>query len=100
MEFKLIIVFVIGFSAGGLLIWFLKRKQIESVLDTREQLQTAFGDLSNQALIDNQKNFLDLAEDKFSTILGKSDDQLSKKKELIDLTLKTTIYCYIYATLS
>ena len=88
MEFKLIIVFVIGFSAGGLLIWFLKRKQIESVLDTREQLQTAFGDLSNQALIDNQKNFLDLAEDKFSTILGKSDDQLSKKKELIDLTLK------------
>ena len=31
-----------------------KRKQIESVLNTQEQLQTAFGDLSNQAL-DNQK---------------------------------------------
>ena len=88
MELSLIIIFIIGFIAGGSLIWFLKNKEVDSILNTQDQLRAAFGDLSNQALIDNQKIFLDLAEDKFSTILGKSDDQLSKKKELIDLTLK------------
>ena len=88
MDLSLIIIFIIGFLAGGSLIWFLKKKELDSILNTQDQLRASFGDLSNQALIDNQKKFLDLAEDKFSMILGKSDDQLSKKKELIDLTLK------------
>jgi len=79
---------VIGFALGGAAVWVLRQKEVDSVKDSQDQLKLAFGDLSNEALVENQKKFLELAEDKFSVLLGKSDEQLGKKKELIDSTLK------------
>ena len=83
-----IILFITGFSLGGGLIWFLRQKELDAVKQNQDELRKAFGDLSNQALVDSQKKFLELAEDKFSVLLEGSDDQLNKKKELIDSTLK------------
>ena len=88
MELSGILLFIIGFVLGGAAVWFLRQKEVESIKKSQEQVKTAFGDLSKEALIDNQKKFLELAEDKFSSLLGKSDEQLGKKKELIDSTLK------------
>jgi|TARA_B100000959_G_C14959893_1_gene615339 DNA recombination protein RmuC len=88
MELTGIILFVIGFVLGGITIWSIRQREIDSVRKNQDQLRDVFGDLSNEALVQSQKKFLELAEDKFSSILGKSDDQLSKKKELIDTTLK------------
>ena len=88
MELTGILLFVIGFALGGAAVWVLRQKEVDSVKDSQDQLKLAFGDLSNEALIENQKKFLELAEDKFSVLLGKSDEQLGKKKELIDSTLK------------
>jgi DNA recombination protein RmuC len=88
MELTGILLFVIGFALGGGAVWILRQKEVDSVKDSQDQLKLAFGDLSNEALIENQKKFLELAEDKFSVLLGKSDEQLGKKKELIDSTLK------------
>ena len=88
MEYGGIILFIIGFLLGGAIIWFIRQKELDAINKSQGQLKDVFGDLSNEALIQSQKKFLELAEDKFSSILGKSDDQLSKKKELIDTTLK------------
>ena len=88
MELSGILLFIIGFVLGGAAVWFLRQKEVESIKKSQEQVRNAFGDLSNEALIENQKKFLELAEDKFSSLLGKSDEQLGKKKELIDSTLK------------
>ncbi len=88
MEFSAFIIFLIGFIIGGGIIWYLRQREFDSLKHGREQLKNIFGDLTNEALIVNQKQFLELAEDKFSTLLGKSDEQLGKKKELIDFTLK------------
>ena len=88
MEYGGIILFIIGFLLGGAIIWFIRQKELDVINKSQGQLKDVFGDLSNEALIQSQKKFLELAEDKFSSILGKSDDQLSKKKELIDTTLK------------
>ena len=88
MEMIGIILFIFGFLLGGITVWFIRQKEVEAVRKNQDQLKDLFGDLSNDALIQSQKKFLELAEDKFSSILGKSDDQLSKKKELIDTTLK------------
>ena len=83
-----IILFIIGFILGGGLIWFLRQKELDSVKQNQEELRQVFGDLSNEALVESQKNFLELAEHKFSALLENSDNQLDKKKELIDATLK------------
>ena len=83
-----IILFIIGFVLGGGLIWILRQKELDSVKQNREEIRQAFGDLSNEVLVESQKNFLELAEHKFSALLENSDEQLDKKKELIDSTLK------------
>ena len=83
-----IILFIIGFVLGGGLIWFLRQKELDSVMQNREEIRQTFGDLSNEVLVESQKNFLELAEHKFSALLENSDEQLDKKKELIDSTLK------------
>ena len=83
-----IILFIIGFILGGGLIWFLRQKELDAVKQNREEIRKVFGDLSNEVLVESQKNFLELAEHKFSALLENSDEQLDKKKELIDSTLK------------
>ena len=88
MEFSGIILFVVGFIIGGAAVWFLRQKELESIQDSQEQLKDAFGNLSKEALDANLDSFLKLAESKFSDLVGKSDEQLGKNKELIDSTLK------------
>jgi len=99
MGFEGILLFLIGLSIGAISVWFLRQKEInsyeknqkyieESFEKNQEQLEAKFGALSNEALVNNQKKFFELAEDKFSSLLGKSDEQLGKKKELIDSVLK------------
>ena len=83
-----IIIFIIGVCLGGGAVWFFNQKQMESILDSQEQLKDAFGNLSKEALDANLDSFLKLAESKFSDLVGKSGEQLGKKKELIDSTLK------------
>ncbi|MBH10305.1 MAG: recombinase RmuC [Candidatus Marinimicrobia bacterium] len=88
MELAGILLFIIGFLLGGAAVWLLRKKEVESVKENTDQLKIAFGDLSNEALITNQKRFLEMAEDKFNNLLDKSSKQLVNKKELIDTTLK------------
>ena len=88
MEFYGIIFFVIGFFAGGTIIWVLRQNELDSIKKGQQELKEAFSDLSNEALLSNQKKFIELAEDKFSSVLGKTDEKLGKKKELIDSALK------------
>ena len=88
MELGGIVLFLLGLGIGSIAVWVLRQKEIDSVQKNQNQLEETFGLLSNEALVENQKKFLELAEDKFSSLLGKSDEQLGQKKELIDLTLK------------
>ena len=83
-----ILLFFVGFFIGAGLIWVIRGKEFESVKNNRDEIKQAFGDLSNEVLIESQKTFLDLAEHKFSTLLENSDEQLDKKKDLIDSSLK------------
>lgn len=82
-----IILFLLGFFLGGLLIWFIRQKEIDLVSSNRDQLKSEFGDLSKQALEQNLDTFLKLAENKFSELVKSSDGQLDQKKELIDQSL-------------
>ena len=83
-----VILFIFGFIMGGSLVWFLRQKQLDSIKQNQEEVRQAFGELSNEVLVESQKNFLDLAEDKFKSLLKDSGQQLDDKKELIDTTLK------------
>ncbi len=88
MEISGIILFLIGFFIGSVIVWLIKGKEIDSIKKSQDELENRFGDLSNEALLHNQKKFLELAEDKFSSLLGKSNEQLSNKKEMIDTSIK------------
>ena len=83
-----IIIFILGVCLGGGAVWFVRQKQMESIQYSQEQLKSAFGNLSKEALDANIETFLILAETRFNDLLGQSDEQLGKKKELIDSTLK------------
>ena len=82
------IIFLVGFLLGSIIIWFVRQKEFDSFKQNQEELKKNFSDLSNEALLNNQKSFLELAENKFSSLLDNSEDQLDKKKELIDSSLK------------
>ena len=63
------ILFIIGFSLGGGLIWFLRQKELDAVKQNQDELRQVFGDLSNQALVDSQKKFLELVRVFYTTYL-------------------------------
>ena len=83
-----IFLFLIGFIAGGVLIWFVRQKELDVTTHNNDSLKAVFGDLSKQALDANLESFLKLAETRFNDLLKSSDEKLGKKKELIDSTLK------------
>ena len=82
-----IILFLFGFLLGGLIIWLIRQKEIDSVQSNQEHLKAEFGNLSKQALDQNLDTFLKLAENKFSELVKSSDGQLEQKKGLIDQSL-------------
>ena len=83
-----IILFVAGFAVGAFVIWQIKQKEIEERQRMEVELEQAFGNLSRQALTDNQSQFLDLARNEFKKLEDSSGQQLNQKKELIDTSLK------------
>ena len=88
MELIGAIFFIVGCFTGGVMIWVLRQSEINTVKKGQDQLTEAFNNLSNKALLENQSKFIELAEDKFSAVLGKTDEKFGKKKELIDTALK------------
>ena len=82
-----IILFLFGFILGGLIIWFIRQKEIDSIQSNQDHLKAEFGNLSKEALDQNLETFLKLAENKFSELVKSSDGQLDHKKELIDQSL-------------
>ena len=88
MELNGIILFFFGFFSGSVIIWYFRKKEVHLMTKNQIKLEQVFDDLSDKALLKNQKNFLELAEHKFSSLIGKSDKQLFQKKELIDNVLR------------
>jgi len=82
-----ITLFILGLILGMALVWVLKQKEISALISHQDQLKAEFSSLSREALDQNQKAFLTLAEDKFKTLMNSSEVQLDEKKKLIDLTL-------------
>ena len=61
MEFNGVLFFLIGLAIGSTFVWYIRQKEIDSIQKNQIQMEAAFGDLSNDALIANQKKFLELA---------------------------------------
>ena len=83
-----IILFVGGFVMGGFVVWQMKQRELEDRRRSEEELETAFGNLSRQALTENQSQFLELARGEFQKLEKHSGEQLNQKKELIDTSLQ------------
>ncbi|MBT3216046.1 MAG: DNA recombination protein RmuC [Candidatus Marinimicrobia bacterium] len=82
-----ILFFLAGLLLGGGIIWFVRQKEIDSAQTGLDQLKDVFGNLSKEALTENQKSFFELAENKFAELMKSSETQLDEKKKLIDSTL-------------
>ena len=83
-----IILFVLGFGFGGFAVWVMKQKELEAHKKSDEDMEAAFGNLSRQALSENQQQFLELAKNEFEKLQSGSGKELDQKKELIDASLK------------
>ena len=94
---------IIGLAAGslfGVVIVLLTRynlnKTFRKALDEQkssfegvsDEMKTAFGSLSAEALKDTQASFLNLANDKFGDQRERHNTELESKKELIDTQLQ------------
>ena len=83
-----IILFLGGFIIGGLIIWFIRQKEIDLAQSSKDQLKAEFGDLSRQALEQNMETFYKVATQKFGDILKSSESTMDEKKKLIDASLE------------
>ncbi len=83
-----ILLFVLGFGVGGFAVWQMKQKELEARHKSDKDLEATFGNLSRQALSENQQQFLELAKNEFEKLQSGSGKQLDQKKELIDASLK------------
>ena len=59
-----LIIFFIGFTVGSFIIWFVRQREFDSVKASQDELKKNFSDLSNEVLLESQKSFLELAENK------------------------------------
>ena len=84
-----IILFLLGFVIGGLIIWFIRQKEIDLAQSSKDQLKTEFGDLSRQALQQNMETFYKIATQKFGDVLKSSESTMDEKKKLIDSSLES-----------
>mgnify|MGYP005635551131 CR=1 FL=1 len=71
-----------------MVIWQLKQKEVEATRQSANELEASFGNLSRQALSENQRQFLELAQSEFAKLQANSGQQLDQKKELIDSSLQ------------
>ena len=76
MELSGLILFILGFTLGGGLIWFIRQKDVDSIQQNQDELKLEFENLSNKVLLANQEKFLDLASSRFSDLIQNSDKQL------------------------
>ena len=60
MDFTGVIFFLIGLLSGGLSIWFVRQKGMESLDKTKEEMKQEFENISNKVLLENQNQFLNL----------------------------------------
>ena len=74
-----IILFLVGFSAGAIIIWFMRQNELDSARLGQDGLKDIFGNMSREALDQNIETFLKLAESKFGEMLKSSDAQLDRK---------------------
>lgn len=80
--------FVVGFVVGAFVVWKMKQRDTDAGSRREDEMRATFGDLSRQALSDNQSQFLELAQDQFNRLKESAGQQLDQKKELIDVNLK------------
>ena len=88
MDFTGVIFFLFGLLSGGLIIWFVRQKGMESLKKNQEEMKQEFESISNKVLLENQNRFLNLAKSEFAQLNKNSVKELDGKKELIDSTLK------------
>ena len=81
--FQVVIFFIFGFILGGLFVWFLRKSEINTIKKNNDELKSAFGNLSKEALDQNLSTFLKIAEDKFKDLAQKSDGNLEQKKDAL-----------------
>ncbi|MDP6964275.1 MAG: hypothetical protein QGF46_08940, partial [Planctomycetota bacterium] len=63
-----ILLFVLGFGIGGFAVWQMKQKELEARHKSDKDLEATFGNLSRQALSENQQQFLELAKNEFEKL--------------------------------
>ena len=54
MDFTGIIIFLLGLLSGGLTIWFVRQKGMESLKKNQEEMKQEFENISNKVLLENQ----------------------------------------------
>ena len=62
MDFTGVIFFFLGLVSGGLMIWFVRQKGMESLKKNQEEMKQEFENISNKVLLENQNQFFNLAK--------------------------------------
>ena len=83
MDFTGFIFFFLGLVSGGLMIWFVRQKGMESLKKNQEEMKQEFENISNKVLLENQNQFFNLAKSEFEQLNKNSIKELDGKKELI-----------------
>lgn len=80
---EVLLVFVVGAFAGGMVVWLLTRSRLETLKKAETSFSAAFEALSSEALRRNNQSFLDLAETHLKSFQEGAKGDLEKRQQAI-----------------
>jgi len=80
--------FILGAVFGVFLFRFVRSGEHRATESIQKEFENLFGNLSRQALNENQNSFFQVAKEQFESLLQKSELQMKEKGQLIDTSLQ------------
>ncbi|MDH5718770.1 MAG: DNA recombination protein RmuC [Spirochaetia bacterium] len=83
-----IVSFAAGLLIGVLVMAIISRKEKRSEEEKQKYFENLFGNLSKQALTENQKSFFEVAKNEFDNLVKKSESKFEEKSKILDTSLQ------------
>jgi DNA recombination protein RmuC len=80
--------FLAGVLVSGMVFYIIDKSKKNSVEGVQKQLEAIFGNLSRQALSENQSQFFQVAREQFEGLLQKSELHIKERSQVIDTSLQ------------
>jgi len=89
MDIQFILGTLIGAAIASVIWYIIRKNDLKHTSGNLAHLEAVFGNISRQALSENQQQFFQVAREQFESLLQKSEQQIKEKSQVIDTSLSS-----------